>query len=214
MGNKLQHHWTILCEGPADKAFFKKLIRDRKLSNFNIIDAKGRCDFSEKLKALRLLKQDAILIVADNDNNPNQLFSEVQNQIRISNRNGTGYPIPNKPMEVAKVDGQPVIMIMMIPWVDIPGCLETLLLPVLQREKKEIKICVDNFLTCTETAKWEIQKRDKTAIQCFIAGSNSDDPNKSLRYLLESENNPIPMNASEFDDIVNTLTNFETIVAD
>ena len=195
------------------KAFFTKLISDRKLPNFNIINAKGRCDFSEKLKGLRLQKQNAILIVADNDNNPAQLFSEVQNQIRISNRNGTGYPIPNKPMEIAKVDGQPAILIMMIPWVDTSGCLETLLLPVWQREKKEIKTCVDDFLTCTETAKWEIQKRDKTAIQCFIAGSNSDDPNKSLRHLLESDKNPLPMDASEFDNIANTLKNFDTIVA-
>jgi hypothetical protein len=191
-----------------------RLIQDRNLPSFDIPDAKGRSSFSEILRGLRVgtqtTKLNAILIVSDNDNDPVRSFGEVQDQIRIA----TGYPVPEKPMEAARAVGQPIVLIMMLPWIDTPGSLETLLRMVLQREQEAMMVCVDEFLKCTKVTEWEIQKRDKAAIQCFIAGSNHEDPNKTLRYLLESKNNPLPMNALELDNIANTLKNFETVVAD
>ena len=115
-------------------------------------------------------------------------------------------------MEVARAAGQPAVLVMMVPGTGIKGCLETLLRTVWEREQPATKMCVDEFLNCTKVTKWEIQKRDKAAIQCFIAGSNREDPTKSLRwYLVKTKNIPIPMDAPELNDITNTRGNFDTI---
>ncbi len=84
---------------------------------------------------------------------------------------------------------------------------------VWQREQEAIMLCVDEFLTCAKVTKWEIQKRDKAAAQCFIAGFNHEDPNKSLRWFLKSNNDPLTMNSPGFVNIVNTLRHFGAIVA-
>jgi hypothetical protein len=181
MSIQLKHSRAIICEGLADQAFFMRLIHDRGLPDFDIPDGKGRSYFSEILRGLRAgshrTKLNALLIVSDNDDDPKRSFYEVQQQIQVA----TGYPVPEKPMEIAKVAGQPIVLIMMLPWTDTPGCLETLLKMIWQREQGSMKVCVDEFLTCAKVTEWEIQKRDKAAIQCFIAGSNREDPNKSLR---------------------------------
>jgi hypothetical protein len=211
MSIQLEHSRAIICEGVADQAFFMRLIHDRGLPGFDILDAKGRTRYSEILKGLRVgshpIKLKAVLIVADNDDVPTQSFAKIQKQIRIA----TGYPVPGRPMEIAKTAGQPLVLIMMLPWTDTPGCLETLLNMIWQREQESMKVCVDEFLTCTKVTEWKIQKRDKAAIQCFIAGSNREDPNKSLRYFLELPNNPLPMNAPELDKIADTLKNFDIL---
>jgi hypothetical protein len=154
MSVKLEHPWAIICEGLADKAFFMGLIQELKLPNFDIPDGKGRDYFSEMLKGLRVgtqpRKLSAILIVSDNDEDPIRSFGEVQEQIRIA----TGYPVPEKPMKVARAVGQPVVLIMMLPWIDIPGCLETLLNMVWQREREAMKICIDEFLKCTKVVSF------------------------------------------------------------
>jgi hypothetical protein len=206
---ELEHSRAIICEGPADEEFFKRLIKGRGLPDFDIVAAEGRGTFSQRLMGLRVRAQSrAVLIVSDNDDNPIRSFQDVQEQIRIA----TGYPIPERPMEVSKKAGQPTVMIMMLPWVDIPGCLETVLRSIWQREQESLKVCVDGFLECTNVTQWEIQKRDKAAIQCYIAGSNHEDPTKSLRwYLRKTQDIPIQMNSSELDDIANTLRDFDTV---
>ncbi len=212
MSIELVHSRVIICEGQADKEFFKRLIRERDLPYFDIPNGEGRGYFSTILKGIRVgsqkTKLNAILVVSDNDSDPVRAFAEVQEQIRMA----TGYPVPPRPMEVAKIVGQPAVLIMMIPWKDIEGCLETLLKAIWERERPPMKICVDEFLRCTNVTEWEIPKRDKAAIQCYIAGSNHEDPTKSLRwYLNKTQNISIPMNSPELDNIANTLRDFDTI---
>ena len=219
MAIELTHHWTIVCEGFADKAFFSRLIQERGLPSFNIPfpndETKGgRNHFSEMLKALRASSKysqlSAILIVSDNDNNPAASFREVREQIQIA----IGYPVPNTPMQVARATGQPAILVMMLPWIHTPGCLESLCRNVLAQEQGPMMECVEEFLRCAGVTDWgEIQKRDKAAVQCFISGSNQEDPNKSLRYLLEGRSPLIPMNVNEFNEIANALQNFGSLVA-
>lgn len=210
---QLKYSWAIICEGPADESFFKRLINELNLPNFDILPGKGRGHFAEMLKGLRAgakaSKLDAILIVSDNDDDPSRSFGEVKNQIRIAG----GYPIPEEPMRLAKTTGQPAVLIMMIPWIDIPGCLESLMKQVWQREQEATMLCVEEFLKCSKVVEWEIQKRDKAAVQCFIAGFNREDPNKSLRFLLDGHNDLLPMNALEFAKIAATLRDFGSIVA-
>ena len=222
MGIQLEFPWTIICEGHADKAFFLKLIHDRKLPNFDVPfptneSGGGRSAFAQMLRGLRVAsnykKLDAILIVSDNDDNPKRSFSEVQKQIKIAK----GYPIPEAPMQIAKVEGQPAIFVLMLPWIDKPGCLESLYLEVFMREQKTMMRCVDDFIKCASVASWkEVQKRDKASFQCFIAGTNKEDPNKSLRRLLEKHNHKFnhtfPVTSPEFDEIASILHNFKTIL--
>lgn len=208
-----------MCEGFADKAFFSRLIQERGLPSFDIpfpnCETKGgRGHFSEMLKAIRASSKysqlSAILIVSDNDNNPDASFREVQEQIQIA----TGYPVPNTPMQVAKAAGQPAVLVMMLPWTHIPGCLESLCRKVWAREQGATMACVGEFLRCAGVTNWdEIQKRDKAAVQFFISGSNQEDPNKSLRYLIEGRNALLSMNDDEFNEIANALQSFGSLVA-
>ena len=79
----------LLCEGPEDVAFFQRLIETRSLPRFRIkptggkaSTAGGNSQFGRALKALKL-EPDVkdILIVADNDEAPDQSFANVCRQI-------------------------------------------------------------------------------------------------------------------------------------
>lgn len=224
MNIELQYPWTIICEGIADQAFFLNMIQERGLPNFDVPfptkeSGGGRSAFAGMLSGLRVAtkprKIDAILIVSDNDDDPGRSFGEVQKQIRLAE----DYPIPETPMQVARAEGQPAILIMMLPWTDIPGCLESLYKKIFLRTQNPLMECVDEFLKCACVTRWEeVQKRDKAAFQCFIAGSNKEDPNKGLANLLRKTNHQFnrlfPVTAPEFDGIANVLQNFGAIVAD
>jgi len=134
--NKPYLQRLMICEGVEDCCFFKRLIEARALPRFYVYHSGikrgspgGETRFSAGLrefsvhytKQYRQLKD--ILIVADNDNDPPAKFKNVQTQIDEFFGNGTA---PAAPLVRVKKHPNPAITIMMIPWTNINGAIETL----------------------------------------------------------------------------------------
>ncbi|TFE69068.1 hypothetical protein A7Q09_06150 [Methylacidiphilum sp. Yel] len=176
----------IICEGEADEVFLKKLGEKNQFNEYVVWSADGRDKFPEKFKAAIAnfkdhKKSHLILFIADAGNEPNRTFKEIVNQLKkitkVSN-------FPKSCCKVASNKGYPAVKIHLLPDCNEPGALETLCYSVM-KENQQIAECIEKFANCTNTIKdWPIERRDKAYVQCFIASTNQEDPNKSLRFYL------------------------------
>ena len=126
----------IVCEGLHDEAFFRSLLRERQLEHFHttcpgdpITTAGGRDAFSEFLLGLRTIhgfnpNVKNIILVSDNDSDPERSFREVKKQVGLAGN----YPIPNQPLKTANSGSEPDVTILMLPWENEKGTMETLCL--------------------------------------------------------------------------------------
>lgn len=212
----LSKDFVLLCEGPVDKAFFRKIIALRNLPEFDMPFPQddrdegeellsGKDKFAAMLSSLRGagFRYEAvklILIAVDSRDQYAATFKEVCTQIAAAGKLG----IPTKDVELAKSEaGHPAIAIILVPG-ERAGSLETLCVEAIAAGKADLLACVDAFLQCDsiEAHKWNAEPRDKARLQCMIAATNKDDPNKAVRYLFGKL---IDMKSPAFTDIGNRL---------
>jgi hypothetical protein len=212
---------VILCEGSSDKTFFQQLIRERSLPHFTITypneqkrgEPGGWTAFHSSLAAIRTERWfpevAGIIIVRDNDENPNQSFDEVCNQIRLAGKFG----IPGQPLQPAlSVAGAPVIVVMTIPWAGESGNIETLCIQSMADAHQHLKVCVDDYATCAGNTSWPVTKRSKMLLRSMIAAACKSDPNTGLEYAWSRDEVLVPLNHSCFDRIADFLISFDTFV--
>lgn len=210
----LQSSGFILCEGQGDQAFFRHLIRERPLPEFQIDFPKkegapaGKDAFGQYLTALRagrgFEKLSGILVVSDNDDDPEGSFAQVRQQIRSAGK----YAVPNKPLETAKADGVPAIVVLMLPWPEMPGNLETLCLPSAYDKWPEIRACLDAYCRCAGTDNWGPRRQSQMRMRCLLSATCASDPNTGLPYAWSRSETLIPLNHSCFDQVANFLRDF------
>lgn len=119
----------------------------------------------------------AIIIVADNDGDPTGAFKNVQGQIQVA-----GFSVPQKPREIAGTPNLPPLCVLMVPWDDNPGCLESLCLQAANGKYSAQLKCADALVTCNQAEGWDIAKLSKLRMRGFLSGVCKSDPNTSLRY--------------------------------
>ena len=204
----------LLCEGLEDVAFFQRLIETRSLPRFRIRDTGGRTSktggntyFGRALEALKLeAGVRDILIVADNDESPDRSFANVCRQIQ-----GAYSPdkVPDYPLQ--KVSSNPSIMVLMIPWIDELGCLETLCARAARSVDAQVSGHVDQFAALIGADNWDRETRkSKMWLRSMLAACCERDPfvflgkvfrdNKS-RYL-------IPLDHRCFDQVSAVLSQY------
>jgi hypothetical protein len=206
----LQHEYVILCEGRADKAFLKKLIGARGIKpDFDIpfpeeldeLSGSGRAlasvsAFAEMLRTLRgnpmaFSRIKGVLLVADSASDPTAVFNAVCARIREAGQ----YGVPTKPLEtVPSTKGHPATCVLLIPDDKHAGGLETLCLQHLRVKLPSVYNCAEKYLACDDikALTWKSrEKQDKARLQCIIAATNEDDPNKSLTYSFSDATGPI-----------------------
>ena len=136
--NTFDRPWLLLCEGESDKRFLDRLLEARAIgSNFFVqfpdrheSQQAGRSLFGHYLNTIATTSESfhqnvrAVLIISDNDDNPGNSFAEVQTQLLAAG----GFGVPDADQAVAKADGFPDTVILMIPFGE-RGNLETLCLP-------------------------------------------------------------------------------------
>ena len=229
----LKHEFVILCEGRADKAFFRKLIDKRNITpNFDIPfpeepeeledDAKALASvgaFANMLRALRanpaaFARIKGVILIADSAIDPSAVFGKVCAKIREAGQ----YGVPTKPCEtVRSSNGHPAICVLLIPDDKHPGGLETLCLQYLRTKLPEVYNCAEKYLACDDikALTWQSrEKQDKARLQCLIAATNEDDPNKSLTYAFNEFSGPIiSVEAFCFNEIEKQLRRFCASVA-
>ena len=205
--DSLQGPTLILGEGPQDEAFFTNLITQHRLTGFDTGCVGGKDVFGEVLGGLRLDRDfrniSCILLVSDNDDDPASAFDGICRQIRDAG----GYGIPPQPLTPATASDHPSVIVMMLPWVDQRGCLETLCYPAAVAASTDISQCVETYASCVRADSWGITRRSKMLLACMLATACKSDPNTGLRYAWNRPENLIPLDNPCFDPVVTFLHN-------
>jgi hypothetical protein len=212
----LTEKYLIVGEGPSDAAFCRHLCEVRSIMGFQFEYADGKTNYERYLNGLQARtgfdNLEAILIVADNDETPDDSFRNVRVQLRKAR-----LPYPDRTLTIARRSANVLaVAVMMIPFDGTQlfhGCLETLLLEAagtrLGRESK----CLDGYCDCIDTTRWARTSLDKMRLRCMLAAAWPDDPNISLQWALNPKKNLIPLDHACFNQIVEILRDFEGFVA-
>jgi hypothetical protein len=207
----------VVCEGRADEAFLRALIKARQLPERHIrsgedsdttarggIDAIGR--LLEGIPVWSGFSRiESIVVVVDADDDPLANFARVREQIARLQI----YPIPDAPLIVAKADaatGMPSIMIAILPWVDRKGSLETLCLTAALSISEPMAACTAAFARCTSAEAWDQQgKKDAMMLRSLLAASHRKNPAIGLGHVWRDAAHLIPLDHPAFDNITDIL---------
>ncbi len=213
MGIKITESRVIVCEGKADVAFFEHLIQERGLPGFQVLPADGKDGYERVLVALSAAQGFdrifGILVVGDNDLDPGAAFLNIQRQVRAAG----GYGVPNHPGEVVRSGGFPAVLVMMVPWQERTGCLETLLVEAVYDVRPDFKVCVDAYAACTRADLWNEVEQSKMKSQVVISAVCRSDPNTPVSYAWSRNESIFPLDRPCFDQIAAFLGGFDQFIA-
>lgn len=213
---KLEADFVLLCEGDADRQFFRKITERRAgLPRFDLPFPTDRLHgsgaFGGMLRALRgdrvgFARVQGILIMADSTDRPEASFRSVRDQILAAG----GYGAPSKPLEPAVAAGHPAVAVMLLPDERSPGALETLLVQEIIDRAPWVRACVDRFLRCgkIEAHRWAAEKRDKARFHSIVAALNRDDPSRAASHAFRDPAPLINVEARCFDDVARRIADF------
>lgn len=209
----------IFCEGPADRAFFERLIAAWDIQPFCIEVAEGNGHFYKSFDAFDLKGKGFkpftdMLVVADYDDSPNESFKQVCDQIR---KKFGDKAAPKKVLErVPRGQQRPSITVMMMPdAAEAPtqpskGHLETLCLPAAKSVESKTTSNVEQFLATMRTDQWTSEpRRDKAWLRSHLAVT-ADNPFVSLKNVFDESKNRdlIPIRHKSFEPLANYLKVF------
>jgi hypothetical protein len=197
----------ILFEGVEDKSFLEELLEVlglREKFDFQKGDGAGKDGFEQILKGLVISTRKAIIIVADNDGDPTGMCKNAQKQI-----GNAGFTIPKKPRETVETVGLPPLSVLMIPWDNDAGCLETLCLSAKNSDYNKQLDCADALVKCAGAEGWDIAKKSKLRMRGFLSAVCKSDPNTGLRYAWNRPEKPFPLKgAAAYNQIAGYLSAF------
>jgi hypothetical protein len=207
----------ILCEGKGDTRLYERLLALHGLSaKFDITTPKdhGNGAFGRYLKLIHETsrtfreKVQNILIVSDNDDDPDVSFATIQQQLKDTKV----FPVPEAAQQVAKAHGVQSVVILMLP-VGKLGNIETICFEAAET-KWQLGKHVESYLAQTPANGWGIGKQSKMKMQCVLAATCHDQPDITLAgHWGQKEDFHIPITEKCFDDVVKFLQNFEGLVA-
>ncbi len=216
----------VLGEGEPDEKFINKVAKAAGLPEFGTRNPRGggssygKAGFGRRLMALRtetnVEEQKAVLIIADNDDDPAAAFHDIQKQIRESNKDEERqWGVPTKPRELATSSGSlPSIGVLMVPWDDEQGCLETLCFDAAKAQRPDHAKCVEDLVKCAKAESWVISSLSKLRMRVMTASLCEKDPNTGLQYIwTEGRGCPTdisPLNSEVFKKIVDYLSKLGT----
>jgi hypothetical protein len=177
---------TLVVEGPGDAAFFTELIKAHDLSDFGIFCERdgtfGATAFEAALRSIetgsKYVDTELVVIVADCDESPQAEFAKVVGQIK----NSGSYPIPKRPREIAVEPEKKSVSVLMLPWDNEVGSIETVCYSLASKERPDVAQCVNAFVKCVAATDWSPQHRAKLQLRSILGASCPKDPNTPLRH--------------------------------
>jgi len=163
----IQQPHLLLVEGKEDIVFFEPFIQHLNLS-IQVIQAEGNAGFGGTLDALRRLSEydtvQAIGIVRDADDDPEQAFQDVCEKIRKE-----GFPLP--PAILKPTNTRPAISILIVP-PDKEGTgrmLEDLLFEAVKSDPAGV--CINEYFQCLHESKIVTNPKQvaKVKVNAFLA---------------------------------------------
>jgi len=205
----------ILCEGDEDVSFLRHFLSSRGIAGFDVDrpkpgEAAGSGAFQRRLEVLvaataldakdfRIEDLQELIVVADNDDDPASAFRNVRTQIRDA-----GYGDPQRPRDPVRAADRPQTRILMLPWDDERGGLETLCLAAVLDARPYLRECVDEYVRCTKFSRADSIKGAKMRLRCSLSAACEQEPNVALTYVWNDrhrELNLVPLDHSCFDRI-------------
>jgi hypothetical protein len=149
-----------------------------------------------------------VVILADNDMDPNKSFLSICNQIesaKFTRNLSRDWAIPDKPS--IKMTGDPSVSIWMFPSEARQGCLETLLWEAIRNQRGHAANveCVEAACRCSGSDQWPVSKLDKAKVRLFLSLVCRENPAVSFNNLWRDFPNLIPMNQAAFTPLANFL---------
>ncbi len=206
---------VLLGEGVADEKFFEKLIKERKLPAFLVEHVRGRERFQARLEALvpgtdfGLERISGVLVVADNDDEPQTRFNYVRSQLA----NVAWCEVPDRPRQIVRKENSPAVAILMLPWDETPGALETLCLESMYEHYPEKAACLHAFFDCAAIHQWAPSKQHKMRMQALLCTTCESDPNTPISHAFSRDPVLIHLNHTSFDRVAAYVHEFAEEVA-
>jgi hypothetical protein len=179
-------------------------------------DQAGVSGFGERLKgmlaATGMEQCKLVIIMGDNDGDPKKKFADIIKQITKAGLFG----IPTKPRsEIGPLVNEPGrhvpdIVVLMIPWDDTLGAIETICFAAGSSKHPELATCIARFVKCAKAEKWPISKLAKLQVRCMLALLCPHNPDISFKRSWErGRRGPIraawPVSRREFSTITKYL---------
>jgi hypothetical protein len=203
----------LVCEGYEDSVFFQRLIEAFELPRFYIEIAGGKDKIGAALAKVRLERTKIwvnlrdILIIGDNDDSPRDRFNDICEQINEVFGRKVAPPAP-----LATTRTKPRCTVLMIPWADQEGTLESLCCDSAREADKAAGASVDTFLDLVHANLWQSKSRSgkawlrsNLAVRCsdpFVALGDIFDENRYRRLI------PITVRDQSFKQIAEVLGTF------
>ncbi len=213
--------YVLICEGWHDEEFFLHLIRERGIApNFDVracenITAgyEGIDSLTDALNALPAISGfqnvEAILIAADNDLDPAKAFTKISELIKASLPQQP-YAVPSTPF--TKAGTNPVVVVMMIPWLNVKGSLDTMCLEAAMKKAPAIASCVEKFAKCAKTNEWPITKQAKMKLRSLISAAYDKNPYLPPSWVWKNNTSLVPLSDPVFNQVASFLSNFPDFV--
>jgi len=215
----------FVCEGESDEAFISEVIKKRKLNGCGVwflqlsekpMDQVGASGFGKRLEALLtetgLEACRLVIVMADNDDEPDKKFRDVIDQIKES---GELFGIPRTRREIVKPNSIPAgrhvpdIMVLMLPWDSNIGSLETMCYRVGAAKRPALAKCIDTFVKCAKMVNRSTSKLSKSQVRCMLVALWEKNPDVSFKWSWSSSRGPSkqpwPVTHKEFSELVKFL---------
>jgi hypothetical protein len=210
----------LVCEGPADAAFFHALLGERAISDFGIRHTgqgnpagTGGVDvFAPFLNGLPSVagfyELTDIVLVADSDNDPEERFQYLCKQIGACDpdaKPSVEFKAPSKPNQLkipsVTMPGAPCFHILLLPSAATQGGLETLCLQAAADRWRDEANCVDGLVECAGAGAWPVTKLAKMKLAALMASVFKKNPNVAFgRIWVEGgKNDLVPLKHPCFD---------------
>lgn len=219
----LQGPNIILCEGPHDASFFKALLIQRGINDYQVLtpidedEGGGKTRFTAALNSYStdsgFQNINGIIIASDSDTDPNTSLRAVIDAIAATDPiyeiTGVRYQVPRSAR--GRTHGRPALGILLIPWEDQPGNLETLLLDAIRHQWGPQRQCAEALMRCVGADTWPVTKKSKLLLRALIAGAHRRRPDLGLAKLWVQFPELISLNDRHFQDIAHYLRTFPTM---
>jgi hypothetical protein len=216
----IENKHLLLCEGAHDAEFFRGLIKEHNLPPFTVAsfgvggsdDDGGRDRLTLALDGLPSIpgfhQVETILIVADNDSDPKASFNTVVEFINRTRDIGPGrrYIAPAAPQTRAGLN--PAIVVLMIPWTNVPGALDTLCFSAAFNKRPTIGTSVIRFSIEVQSMAWPVTKVSKMKLRSLISAANAKNPYLSPAWVWSEKTDLVPLSDPSFNNIKTFLQSF------
>lgn len=202
----------LFCEGYEDKLFFDVLFESFGLVGFHVVEAESNSLFAKTIMDYQVShsrnweRAELVIIVADNDDDPNGSFGLVCDQINRVFGSGSA---PSGPCE--KTTTSPPCVVLMLPKTGEDGCLESLCCHAARHAAKQTAATTDAFLELVHWETWKSEKRRAKAwLRSNLAVRCDRDPFIPLKAVFKKDGRLIPVtnDVQEIRNLANVISSF------